>query len=66
MATGQTARFPEDVVATVGNRLDAELEPERNDGWYADPVPVAGATPLERAVARSGRDPAWRPGRQPQ
>jgi hypothetical protein len=59
VATGQTARFPDDVVATVLDRLDVELEPERNDGWYAAPVAAAGASPLDRAVARSGRDPSW-------
>jgi hypothetical protein len=59
VATGQTARFPDDVVATVLERLDVELEPERNDGWYSDPVAAAGTSALDRAVARSGRDPSW-------
>jgi hypothetical protein len=59
VATGQTARFPDDVAATVLDRLDVELEPERNDGWYSDPVADTGISPLDRAVARSGRDPYW-------
>lgn len=59
MATGQTAQFPDDVVAAVLDRLDVELEPERNDGWYAAPLAATGASPLDRAVARSGRDPSW-------
>ncbi|HEY1705869.1 MAG TPA: maleylpyruvate isomerase N-terminal domain-containing protein [Trebonia sp.] len=59
VATGQTARFPDDVVAAVLDRLDVELEPERNDGWYAAPLAAADTSPLDRAVARSGRDPSW-------
>lgn len=59
VATGQAPRFPDEVAATVLRRLDDEPR----DGWYEAPVRAAGAAPLDRAVARSGRDPAWRPGR---
>jgi hypothetical protein len=59
-ATGQTPRFPDDVAATVLRRLDVEQDPERNDGWYRSPVPAGSDSLLDRAVARSGRDPAWR------
>jgi hypothetical protein len=59
-ATGQTPRFPDDVAATVLRRLDVEQDPERNDGWYRSPVLTGSDSLLDRAVARSGRDPAWR------
>jgi hypothetical protein len=59
-ATGQTASFPDDVVATVLQRLDIEQDPKRNDDWYQPSVPTTSSELLDRAVARSGRDPSWR------
>jgi hypothetical protein len=64
-ATGQTTQFPDDVVATVLQRLDVELEPDRNDGWYGTQVPTTSTSALDRAVARSGRDPSWHPRQHP-
>lgn len=56
VATGQTARFPDDVVTTVLRELDRGEEPQ-TDEWYQAPVPTASTSLLDQAVARSGRDP---------
>ncbi|MBV9093809.1 MAG: hypothetical protein JO132_08040 [Streptosporangiaceae bacterium] len=58
-ATGQTPRFPDEVAATVLRWLDNDEDPKRGDDWYQDPVPTASTSLLDRAVAQSGRDPAW-------
>ena len=62
-ATGQTARFPDEVSATVLGYLDGDGEQERAEGWYGERVSTASDSLLDRAVAASGRDPEWtRPG----
>lgn len=58
-ATGQTARFPDEVAATVLRWLDDDEDGKRDDDWYQSPVPAASTSLLDQAVARSGRDPAW-------
>jgi hypothetical protein len=58
--TGQTARFSEEAAATVLSWLERGEDTSQEAGWYQSPVPTARASTLDRAVARSGRDPAWR------
>lgn len=58
-ATGQTPGFPDEIAATVLRRLDDERRADESGEWYRDPVPAPGASPLDQAVARSGRDPNW-------
>lgn len=59
-ATRQTPGFPDEVATTVLRWLQCQQDPNRDDGWYGQAVPTASTSPLDRAVARSGRDPAWR------
>lgn len=59
VATGQTPRFPDDVVTTVLHRLDTEMSPGQYPDWYGTPARTASDSLLDRAVARSGRDPLW-------
>lgn len=59
-ATGQTARFPDEVTATVLRWLENDEDAKREDDWYQRPVPTSSTSLLDRAVALSGRDPAWR------
>jgi hypothetical protein len=59
VATGQTPRFPDEVAATVLQWLDHGEDTGSDSGWYQDPVTTASASLLDRAVARSGRDPNW-------
>lgn len=61
VATGQTPDFPDDVVTTVLRLLDHDADPGRADDWYHAPVQTASSSLLDRTVARSGRDPGWRP-----
>jgi hypothetical protein len=58
-ATGQTPRFPDEVAATVLRWLEHDEDTEPANGWYDSPVPTASSSLLDRAVARSGRDPNW-------
>ena len=60
-ATGQAPKFPDEVTATVLRWLERDEDAMRADGWYQSPVPTASTSLLDRAVARSGRDPNWRP-----
>lgn len=60
-ATGQTPQFPDEVAATVLSWLDHGEDTSQEAGWYRSSVPTDSALPLDRAVGRSGRDPAWRP-----
>ena len=59
-ATRQTPEFPDEVAATVLRWLEQGQDAKRDDGWYRHPVPAASTSLLDRAVAQSGRDPAWR------
>lgn len=59
-ATRQTPQFPDEVAATVLRWLDQDPDAKWDDGWYRRAVPTASISPLDRAVAQSGRDPAWR------
>jgi uncharacterized protein (TIGR03086 family) len=59
-ATGRPYDPDPDAVAMTGEFLGAFAESGRAQGLFGEPVPVAGdAPPLARAVALSGRDPAW-------
>ncbi|MBO0821337.1 MAG: maleylpyruvate isomerase N-terminal domain-containing protein [Nocardiopsaceae bacterium] len=60
-ATGQTPEFPDEIAATVLDRLDHERAADQDGEWYGGPVPAPGPSLLDQAVARSGRDPDWRP-----
>ena len=61
-ATGQRMSYSAEAADAVLRLLDEGTDPMRRDGWYDPPVRVHGNTDLlERAVARSGRDPKWRP-----
>jgi hypothetical protein len=59
-ATRQAPRFPDHVAATVLRWLDREQDAQQRDEWYRSPVHTASTSLLDRAVARSGRDPNWR------
>jgi hypothetical protein len=59
-ATQQTPRFPEEIAATVLQWIEDDEDAKRADDWYQAPVPTASTSLLDRAVARSGRDPNWR------
>jgi uncharacterized protein (TIGR03086 family) len=59
-ATGRPYDPDPDAVAMTGEFLGAFAGSGRAQGLFGEPVPVAGdAPPLARAVALSGRDPAW-------
>jgi hypothetical protein len=59
-ATWQSPRFPEEIAATVLHWIEHDEDAKRADAWYQGPLPTASALLLDRAVARSGRDPNWR------
>jgi hypothetical protein len=61
-ATGQRIVYSPNAADAVLRLLEDRSDPMRQDDWYAPPVPTQrDANPLERAVARSGRDTKWRP-----
>ncbi|MFF8732587.1 TIGR03086 family metal-binding protein [Streptomyces sp. NPDC015171] len=62
-ATGQEyAPDPDALASAHGFLLAAAQDPNRGNGLFGPVVPVPeGASPLERAVGLSGRDPGWRP-----
>lgn len=60
VATGQEYRLPEAARNTVGGLVDEYAEMYRQYGGFAEPLPVpADATPFQRTLALSGRDPHW-------
>lgn len=64
-ATQQAPKFPEEIAATVLRWIEDDedakrADDKRADDWYQAPVPTASTSLLDRAVARSGRDPSWR------
>jgi uncharacterized protein (TIGR03086 family) len=59
-ASGQDYACRDDVAAAVHQAVAASAEMFRQYQGFAEPVPVPGsASPLDRALALSGRDPAW-------
>ncbi|MFC6885443.1 MULTISPECIES: TIGR03086 family metal-binding protein [Actinomadura] len=60
-ATGQDFRASEALGALVLDVVERHGATYREYDGFADPVPVPdGASAFERAIALSGRDPAWR------
>ena len=61
-ASGQRYTARDDVAAAVLTAVEANAELFRKYQGFADAVPVpASASALDRALAASGRDPAWTP-----
>jgi uncharacterized protein (TIGR03086 family) len=61
-ATGQDHRVSEGTAAAVYRAVEANAELFRKYQGFAAPVQVPGSAPvLDRALALSGRDPAWAP-----
>jgi uncharacterized protein (TIGR03086 family) len=59
-ASGQDYACRDDVAAAVHQAVAASAEMFRQYQGFAEPVPVPGsASLLDRALALSGRDPAW-------
>jgi uncharacterized protein (TIGR03086 family) len=59
-ASGQRYTVQDDVAQAAGTAVDANAELFRKYQGFAGPVPVpASASALDRALAQSGRDPAW-------
>jgi uncharacterized protein (TIGR03086 family) len=60
VATGQRLTCPDEVAAAAYRGVAQVAEQGRQMAAYGEPVPVAAAaTPLERVLALSGRDPRW-------
>jgi uncharacterized protein (TIGR03086 family) len=61
-ASGQEFSCAEPVAAAVLRAVEANAELFRKYQGFADPVRIPEAAPVfERALAGSGRDPAWKP-----
>jgi uncharacterized protein (TIGR03086 family) len=61
-ASGQSYTARDDVAEAVLNAVQANAELFRKYQGFAEPVQVpASASALDRALAQSGRDPAWVP-----
>ena len=61
-ASGQRYTARDDVAAAVLTAVEANAELFRKYQGFADAVPVpASASVFDRALAESGRDPAWAP-----
>lgn len=59
-ATGQEAVFPDDTAKAVLHLVEEYAEPYREYDGFAAPVSLpADASPWDRALALSGRDPDW-------
>jgi uncharacterized protein (TIGR03086 family) len=65
VATGQDATIAPDEVDVLWHHLTEHpsiWEWQRDNGWYATPVPVSDDAPLQdRVLGLLGRDPAWTP-----
>ena len=62
-AIGEDYRVPGDVATAVYRAVEANAELFRKYEGFAAAVEVPGSAPLlDRALALSGRDPAWTPG----
>lgn len=66
VATGQDPRLPEDAATVMLTFMQGMLKPEMRadgpDATFGRERPVAdGASVVDRLLAFSGRDPAWRP-----
>jgi len=61
-ATGQPYTLSDRAAAAALTAVEANAELFRQYQGFAEPVPVPDGVPvLDRALALSGRDPAWRP-----
>lgn len=65
-ATGQDATMDPDELATLWAQLSGMEQGwwdwHRENGWYADAVPIADDAPLQdRLLGLIGRDPYWTP-----
>ncbi|HTZ30771.1 MAG TPA: TIGR03086 family metal-binding protein [Streptosporangiaceae bacterium] len=61
-ASGQRYTARDDVAEAVLNAVEANAELFRKYQGFAEPVQVPASAPaLDRALAQSGRDPAWVP-----
>jgi uncharacterized protein (TIGR03086 family) len=61
-ATGQDYAVSDRAAEVALGAVQANAELYRQYKGFADPVPTAAAAPiLDRVLALSGRDPAWRP-----
>jgi uncharacterized protein (TIGR03086 family) len=61
-ASGQPYAARDDVAEAVLAAVEANAELFRTYQGFAEPVPVPASAPaLDRALAQSGRDPAWKP-----
>lgn len=59
-ALGRTVLLEPDVAAAVDRAVASSAALGRQMGVYAAEVPVpAGASPLDRALGKAGRDPGW-------
>jgi uncharacterized protein (TIGR03086 family) len=63
-ATGQRYTVSDTATAAAAQAVEANADLFRQYKGFAEPVEVpASASPLDRLLAASGRDPAWRPER---
>lgn len=61
-ASGQSVEYAPEVVAATAKVVDGAVAQGPSD-FFHPPVDVSeGATPFERLLAKSGRDPAWSAG----